>query len=549
MKKITFELYLTQDIVLQEKCKTEIRKTFGAIVRRLVDVNDKSVLSDCHKVILKVPEEETWNTARKLILIEGVVDVDPDLNTSLDQKYEKLFLEEASTLEQVKERPDPKWFHENTRFKEALTYVIDEFEADRGFFNPKTTKIPIAHFDTGYTNHPEIAFIDKKAGYNYIAGFIKRILSPGWQRDATDRLRNFRPFLWASHGTATASTIIGTRIKDKHDITGPLKDRVNGVMPRNVDLIPFRISENIISFNNKMVHAVDQVIRMGNIRIITMSHASLFKKHSWKNAVERAYNSGIIWVAAGGSHAFGKLRSIIVFPAKFKETIATAASTVEDVPWERTHYGEEIDICAPGFAMYVPSSRRRWYGLLPNLYTYKWSEGTSFSTPLTAAAAALWLGHHGEQKLVERYPEPWQLVEAFRKVLKESSRPHKPGIPGKKYGVGLLDVLQLVKMDLPDKHDLINVSELTSKPGLLLSNEEKLNHITNKEIIYLLACAKIKDLDLPDDSLFNYVYQHASDEAKKLLGDITQPEKLSSESNPRSEAIKVYGKGFLNSWT
>jgi hypothetical protein len=31
-----------------------------------------------------------------------------------------------------------------------------------------------------------------------------------------------------------------------------------------------------------MVHAVDQVIRMGNIRIITMSHASLFGMRSWK---------------------------------------------------------------------------------------------------------------------------------------------------------------------------------------------------------------------------------------------------------------------------
>ena len=418
----------------------------------------------------------------------------------------------------------------------------------RGFFNPATTKISIAHFDTGYTNHPELELMDKKAGYNYVAGFVRRILYHGWQRDARDMLRNFRPFMWASHGTATASVIIGTRIKETRFITGPLKDRVDGVMPNNVDLIPFRISETIISFDNKMVHAVDQVIRMGNIRIITMSHASLFRIQSWKQAVDKAYNRGIIWVSAGGSHGYGRLRSILVFPAKFQETIATAASTYKDVPWERTHFGKEIDICAPGFDIYVPSSRRRWYGLLPDQYTYKWSEGTSFSTPITAAAAALWLGHHGEAKLVEKYPEPWQIVEAFRKVLKESARHHKPEIEEFKYGAGLLDVLNLVKMELPDKNVLIKVSELSSRLGSLLGSE-KVNHITNKEIIYLIACGKIRDMDKTDDSLYNYVYQNGSIDAKKLLADITLPEKLSGEPKSRSEVIKVYTKEFLNSWS
>jgi subtilisin family serine protease len=292
-------------------------------------------------------------------------------------------------------------------------------------------------------------------------------------------------------------------------------------------------------------NAVDQVIRMGNIRIITMSHASLFGMRSWKNAAVKAYNNGIILVAAAGSHTFGKLRSIIVFPAKFKETIATAASTSKNVPWDKTHYGEEVDICAPGFDIYVPSARRQWYGIRSNLYSYKWSEGTSFFTPFTAAAAALWLGHHGEKKLLKKYPEPWQIVEAFRKVLKESARPHKKNIPVDKYGAGLLDVLHLVKMKLPNTKDLKKVSE----PSILSGREDKLKHISNKEIIYLLACAKIRDLDREDDTLYEYVYQQASDEAKKLLDTLPVPENLSGVSNPRSEAVKIYSKEFLTSWS
>jgi hypothetical protein len=229
----------------------EIRNTFGTELKRLVNVKDKSELSDCYKVVFRIPKREIWNTARKLILIEGVLDVDPDLNTTLDPEFRKIFKKEARALAQVKKRPDPKWFHDNMNFKKAMKYVKDEFKENRGVFNPKTTRIRIAQFDTGYTDHPDIEFIDKKEGFNFIAGLVRRILFPRWRSDARDKLRNFRPFLWASHGTATASTIIGSRVRNTRAIYGPLKDRVDGVMPNNVDLIPFRISENIISFNNK----------------------------------------------------------------------------------------------------------------------------------------------------------------------------------------------------------------------------------------------------------------------------------------------------------
>ena len=549
METITFELQLTQDADLKSECKSEILNSFGSKVKSLTDEEDDSVLSDCYKLNLRIPGSAIWDTARQLIMINGVLAVDPDLNSSLDKAYRNLFQKETREPAQTKERPDPRWYHKNTRFEEAREFAEAEFRSGRGSFNPTKTMLRIAQFDTGYTNHPEIALIDKKAGYNYIAGIFRRILQPGWQRDARDRLRNLRPILWASHGTSTASTLIGSKVKHKDEITGTLRDRINGLLPHNIDLIPFRISENIISFNNKMIHAVDQVIRNGDIKIITMSHASLFRKQSWKQAVARAYDRGIIWVAAGGSHAYGKLRSIIVYPAKFKETIAVAASTIDDTPWERTHYGEEIDICAPGFDMYVPSSRRQVYGLLPDKYMYKWSEGTSFSTPITAAAAALWSAHHGEEKLSERYPEPWQRVEAFRKALRESARPHKAGIKQSLYGAGLLDVLQLLKADLPDRQSLVHASAKARHPSSLEDMNEKLNHITEKEIIYLLASAKILELDKPGESLYNYVYQHASGEAKKLLDKLTLPEKLPEGPDPRSEAIKIHCKEFLNSWS
>lgn len=549
MKTIKFELYLTNDAGLLQKCKQEIKNRFDKQLSILIDVPDKNEFSDNYLLKLKISPSEIWDTARKLAQIEGVIDVDPDLTASLNKAYQDLFQHEQADVKTEQPRPDPKWYHANTKFGEALQYATEEFKNGRGCYDENSTKIAIAHFDTGYTNHPEIALVDKARGHDYIASWYRRILQPNWRNDARDRLRNLRPILWASHGTSTASTIIGTTIPDPGKITGPDTDLNNGLWPEHVDLIPFRISENIISFNNKMVDATNQVINSGNIKIITMSHASLFNQRAWKNAVEKAYEKGIIWVAAAGSHAYGKLRSIIVFPAKYKETIATAASTHNDVPWERTHYGEEVDISAPGFDIYVPYSRRRWYGLMPNRYFYKWSEGTSFSTPITAAAAALWLAHHGEAKLNSMYPEPWQRIEAFRKVMKESARPHKPGIEPNKYGAGILDVLELVKRDLPDKSLLVRASDQTKQIAGITDGKQKAAHITHKEIVYLLGSAKIHDQDKDNDSLFTWVYANASGEARKRIDEITQSQTVVSEPNPKSEALKKFAKEHLNTWS
>ncbi len=549
MKRVRFELFLTNDESLQRKCRNDIRNLYRTELKKLVDIADNNDSSDSYKLVLKVPEKEIWNIARELVTVEGVLDVDPDLNTTIDHAYQRLYLQEQEELTEQRVRPEASWYHKNVKIKEAVDYARTAYENQRGFFDPKKTVIPVAQFDTGYTHHPEIARINKEEGYNYIAGPVKRIIKPSWRRDARDRLRNLKPFLWASHGTATASTIIGSKVRDPDKIDGHLTDRVDGLLPDNISLIPFRISENILSFDNKMIHAAEQVIRDGHIKIITMSHASLFKKQSWKRAVENAYNSGIIWIAAPGSHTFGRLRSIIVFPAKFKETITAAASNIDDLPWKKTHYGEEIDICAPGFDIYIPSARRRWYGLFPDKYTYRWSEGTSFSTPIVAAAAALWITHHGEHWLSEIYPEPWQRIEAFRYSLKKSARPHKPEVPPNKYGAGILDIAELLKVDLPDRSILVHASAKTGRLETLESAEDKTRHITKKEIVYLTACAKILDKDNSSETLYEFIYSKASSPAMKLLDDITAEQNLPEAPNAKSEAVKRYVKEFLNTWS
>jgi len=45
------------------------------------------------------------------------------------------------------------------------------------------------------------------------------------------------------------------------------------------------------------------------------------------------------------------------------------------------------------------------------------------------------------------------------------------------------------------------------------------------------------------------VYQNASNSAKSLLDSITERQNLPEETNPKSEAVKIHVKAFLNSWS
>ena len=77
------------------------------------------------------------------------------------------------------------------------------------------------------------------------------------------------------------------------------------------------------------------------------------------------------------------------------------------------------------------------------------SEGTSFATPCVAAAAALWLDHHGIDVLLAKYRESGvRLGEVFRQVL-QSSASVPPGWDTDEFGAGIVNLPALLAEPLP----------------------------------------------------------------------------------------------------
>jgi hypothetical protein len=138
-KETRFELFLTADQSLQEKCKQEISNLFGSPVTPMCEGPSQEELvrlARFFEITLKVEAHKVWDTARELAEIDGVLEVDPEVPVKLDGTLALLVsqVEEEHAAMAAKDedkKPDPAWFHQQTGFPRAMQYAIDEYNAQR----------------------------------------------------------------------------------------------------------------------------------------------------------------------------------------------------------------------------------------------------------------------------------------------------------------------------------------------------------------------------------------------------------------------------------
>jgi subtilisin family serine protease len=250
--------------------------------------------------------------------------------------------------------------------------------------------ILIAHIDTGYSDHravPILNFLD--AGRDFY--------QPE-RGDAQD------PGDGSFHGTGTLCILAG----DSED------EGYKGVA-YGAKILPLRVGKNPVLFASEaLAHAIWYAKARGT-QVITLSMGGL-PSQLWADAVNDAYEAGIVMCAAAGNHFAGELhpRALgprhVVFPARFDRVLAVSGMTKdEDRYWFAKgmsgNEGKEVDICAPtpGVAW------ARWPG-----GGYKVGEGTSCATPQVAGAAAIWLSYWAQQ--LSNF-SPIERVEACRHAL------------------------------------------------------------------------------------------------------------------------------------
>lgn len=299
--------------------------------------------------------------------------------------------------------------------------------------------VKVGQVDTGYSQHPALGFA---GGASWVqVGEARTFYAPGagpggpGPGDGVDALEA----QFDGHGTRVASVICGD------DAAAP-GGAYLGVAPR-VPLVPVRIANVVLITHaqRELAEALRYLVHSAKVSVINLSMGFLPRTQMkvLDRAIDECYEAGVILVCAAGQ----PLRSV-VSPAHGRRTIAVAGSTPEGIPWGDSACGTAVDWTAPAKGIYRADAKHG--GRL----TYAGGgDGTSYAAAITTGAAALWLARHGPA-LQAAYPQPWQVVEAFKAVARVTAAPMPHQQPGA-FGTGILDIAALTAATLPPSATLV----------------------------------------------------------------------------------------------
>lgn len=270
--------------------------------------------------------------------------------------------------------------------------------------------------DTGIAEHREIepAALDLAHAANILDGTT----------DPTDPLTpgTANP----GHGTGTASVVIS---REQGDITGSAPEAT---------LVPIRCTTDVKIFDGMPVaRAIAHATAVG-CDVITMSLGGL-PHFAVRAAVQEAVANGVIVLAAAGNCVY-----IVVFPARYDDVIAVAGTNIADQPWRGSCRGHAVDISAPAEFVWRAERRR----VEDPTTIVSGGQGTSFAVALCAGIAALWLSHHGRDRVRQEAKRRGITVQSlFRSALQATAR-KPPDWDGDDFGPGIVNAEQLLGLPL-----------------------------------------------------------------------------------------------------
>ena len=255
--------------------------------------------------------------------------------------------------------------------------------------------------------------------------------------DATDTTPASGLLTNRGHGTGTLGILAGA------DVSGlvsaepiPADFGQLGGSPA-AHVVPVRIANSVVHFwTSSVAQGIDYAREIG-ADVISMSMGGL-PSASWADAVNQAYEAGVVIVCAAGNSYGGLPTSLIVYPARFDRVVAACGVMADNHPYHGLGGPMEGNVGPPSkmptaMAAYTPNIP--WLKLGCTSVVDMDGAGTSSATPQIAAAAALWLAQHGAG-----YPRGWQRVEAVRAALfRSADRLGQEGTaPDPNFGRGLL---------------------------------------------------------------------------------------------------------------
>ncbi|MFF2498504.1 Ig-like domain-containing protein [Peribacillus sp. NPDC058075] len=278
-------------------------------------------------------------------LITMKVPKDKNVDTFIDELEKRKDVEsvEPDRLLKLEYTPNDPYFR-------YFQYHHKNIETERAWDKTRgTPNVVVAVLDNGIDlNHPDL---------------VNQLVSP---YDAVSRTYN--NLSEGEHGTHVAG-IIGSSINNY--LGGA------GVAP-STSIMPIDVFAGEYAYTSDVIQGIYQAVAAGT-DIINMSLGSYYYSSSFDNAVQYAYQNGVVIVAAAGNDATTSPH----YPSSFTNVISVGSTTSSDTRSYFSNYGSDIDLTAPGSSI---------YSTVPN-DSYGSMSGTSMASPVVAGVAALLLAN------------------------------------------------------------------------------------------------------------------------------------------------------------
>ena len=183
-------------------------------------------------------------------------------------------------------------------------------------------------------------------------------------------------------------------------------------------------------------------------RIINCSWGSSVRSQVYQDIITYVtLDLGCLVVAAAGNDN----TTTMLYPASYDYVLSVAASDQNDMRATFTNYNHAVDLSAPGVNIYTTAFDNDYYT----------TGGTSFSSPITAGAAALVWAYHPEYS-------PLELAEQIRVSADASYYDNNPAYLNM-LGKGRLDIQQALTLESPSiralSYKLLNAKGQPAAPG------------------------------------------------------------------------------------
>ncbi|WP_433126566.1 type VII secretion-associated serine protease mycosin [Micromonospora sp. CA-240977] len=204
------------------------------------------------------------------------------------------------------------------------------------------------------------------------------------------------------------------------------RDGVDGIAP-GAKILPIKMRKGSGTYSDAAIALGIRMAVDGGAKVINLSVGGPGAASSEEeSAITYALDHGVVVVASAGNTAKGDVG--VVNPANTPGVIAVTGTTKGGSFWSGSVQGPEAVVAAPGDGIYNAT----------NEGGYGWGDGTSDSTAIVSALAAL---------ILEKYPN-LDGPNVINRIIRTA---RDAGPPGRdpQYGFGVIDPMKALTADVP----------------------------------------------------------------------------------------------------